>query len=240
MKVFSRVPTSSPHGLKLVPTISKKRPKNTSSLKFNAGLKCFDRKLILSNQKIQSLENQIIPSDILELDISQNPFDSFKGFPTLTQLVKLDFRNTHIANCANFPSLPHLEKIYLAGTPLSSKSGHRIALILLVPSLKYIDNQLITSSERELAKNYQPECINLIKTGWIPDFSPPSSSQLKILMEESVINRFKSSSKELPKSSRKSQKVSMKIIPIGAQLDSQIREQEELIVKLQEQLNIYL
>ena len=137
----------------------------------------FGTSLFMSNKGLTSFSQLSFNHELKEINLSNNEFIDFYGFPTLPNLTLLDLSKNPIASLKGFPSFPKLDAIVLKGTPVSRNEYYRIGLILLCPSIKIIDGTFVTLNERQLAKKYPSECRNLIRVGWNPKYPPPNPSE---------------------------------------------------------------
>jgi hypothetical protein len=87
--------------------------------------------------------------------------------------------DTEILDFRNFPLLKNLEIISLRNTPVMTNPQARTALIIIcAPSLRIVNDEVITSFERKFASMYPPECAAMIRAGWMPIVPPPKKEEL--------------------------------------------------------------
>lgn len=132
--------------------------------------------------KLNSVGQVEIYDFTTDLILSNNPLSSLDGCPQLESLQTLDLVNTNIATLRGFPPLPNLTSINVQGTPFSKNVTYRTALLILYPTLKFIDGSLVRNSERNYAENYGPKVATLVRNGWIPSIKPPNNREADELL----------------------------------------------------------
>ncbi|OHT04980.1 hypothetical protein TRFO_27428 [Tritrichomonas foetus] len=141
----------------------------------------FADQIVHVKQQLFSLTSLKIGPNTKMLDVSNNELVDFKGLPSLQRLTRLVVSNNNIATLFNLPPLPMLRTIEIDNTPFVSQEYYRISLILMCPSLHKINGELVKPSERKVAKEYLPECVNLLRTGWVMKYPPPSQEQIIVM-----------------------------------------------------------
>jgi hypothetical protein len=123
--------------------------------------------------------------------LSNNPIQTFFGFPPIATLTHLEMDQTKIRDFRGFPVLPNLISISFLDTPVIAHSQVRIAVLLITNSnLRYINGDLVSGSERRLAKLYPPECSALVRGGWMPSIPPPTYPEISVIHNEIAENRY--------------------------------------------------
>jgi len=167
------------------------------------------------------------------------------GCPNLSHLQTIDLSQNPLSSLKGFPTFKSLQTINVEKTPFAKHQYYRIALIILCNSLRVINGDRITASERNVAHQYSSEFIGLIRSGWIPTYPPPKAEQMSKIRAEissqltaSVIHRdrplFKTAN-----SRRSVKKQSILFSEEIAQQNAEIEELEKEIAELQQQHNVH-
>ena len=130
------------------------------------------------DQELLSFTDLKIDPKTKYLDVQHNCLVDFKGLPSLQMLEELNCSYNDIQNLYCFPPLPKLKKIECAHTPFSATECYRIALLLICPSLHSIDKEMVKTCERRVAKEFNSECVHLLRSGWILRYPPPTRDQI--------------------------------------------------------------
>lgn len=126
-----------------------------------------------------------IPDDIKKIDFRRNELISFIGMPNLKFLQLLNVSDIPIENLRGFQAPPSLSEISLLGTPLAAKPNFRISIVALCgASLRLINGERVTASERQLASLYGGPYEDLIRAGWDMQYPPPKGTELRAIREQ--------------------------------------------------------
>ena len=196
---FSRAPSS--HGAIIRPAARRPSPYRTSKPVEEISAKTatakrqktapssFDDRIIMINKKLSSFSELEYDPNVRAIDVQKNQINSFLGLPSLKELESLDISYTGISNFSGFPILPKLRAITLTNTPLASNRNVRIALIILVgQSLRLINGERISASDRRFAASYPPETPTLLHLGWEITPQPPSASDVQKILKKLTNN----------------------------------------------------
>jgi hypothetical protein len=67
----------------------------------------------------------------------------------------------------------------MTDTPFSKNQFYRLSLLLLFgKSLRSIDGERISGTERQIAASYPPGCDALVRAGWVATYPPPRPADL--------------------------------------------------------------
>jgi hypothetical protein len=183
------------------------------------------------NKSLSSLSSISLPPNIKTLNVESNEIVDFVGFVPSPQLEALQLAGNPIVSLRGIPPLPKLTSIDVSKTPFARGQFYRIALLILFgKTLRVIDGERISGSERSLAASYPPGSDALIRAGWTVTYPPPERADLPRITS-SLAGRI---SRERPTAT--SQKVTPMIIkkprPQSKLMDERIRLQEEEMQKL--------
>ena len=187
-------------------------------------------------QKLLSLTSLKIDPKTKILDIEHNSITDFRGLPSLQHLLKLNVADNPIESLLNLPPLPMLREIKIDNTPFSGQEYYRIALILACPSLHKIDGQLVTNAERRISKEFHPDCVNLLRAGWVMKYPPPKPDQIPSMKRKLAKSLIKKAPKKNDDNPPKA--IFRSSIKQSVMLNKQIKFQEEEIEKLWKDINI--
>lgn len=155
-----------------------KSNRNNQTIEFES----FGSNVIYVKRRLKHLSQLKFQQNARFVDLRSNCFIDFTGMQSSSSIEKLDVSDNPIESLRNFPSLPHLQEINVSRTPFSQHDFYRIAIILVCgQSLRKINGELISASERNLAKSYSRECESLIKAGWILTYPPPKPSEISTI-----------------------------------------------------------
>ena len=232
MNKFSRSPKLS--GTAMRPVSRRKPAQKPAPTERDIRGKIFDGRLIAVNAGITNFK--LLPtSGYTELVLDKNMISSFQGFPPLSTLKKLSVNGAGFTDFRFFPTLPALESISLKGSPVMSHPYARIALIILCPSLKTINDDGITNPERTLARSYPSGCQLVIRSGWMPTIPPPSADEI-----EGIVTRLVEEKRTVHISRQiedaKDVNAPQARVKLSDWLQRQIREQELRIEKLTKEI----
>jgi hypothetical protein len=149
------------------------------------------------------------------------------------------------------PALPRLVSIDVAKMPFARGQFHRVALLILFgKSLRVIDGDRISGSERQLAAAYPPGCDALIRAGWVVTYPPPDRADLpritaslagKMLRERAapvIVRRPRPQSKVMDETIRLQEQEMQRLIADIAKVQrSKTRQKEPIIVFIFSKLN---
>lgn len=134
---------------------------------------------------LKSFSDIEIPSDVTKINFKKNEIQSFAGMPLLSRLQSLDISDNPITSLRGLHTLPKLTEISLLRTPYASKENFRIALLALCgPSLKKINEQRVSASERQLAGLYKGPYEELLRAGWDLKYPPPKGAEIKAIKQK--------------------------------------------------------
>lgn len=151
--------------------------------------------IIHTHQGLESFNDLSIPNSTKTLTVQYNKLTNFKGFPSLLKLEKLDVSHNPIESLLEIPNLPSIKTINVSYTPFSNTEFARISLLLLFGStLRTINGEGIQSTEVRIAKEYPPDCVHLVRAGWIVTYPPPNPQEIlriKKKLSKNFSARFK-------------------------------------------------
>ena len=130
-----------------------------------------------SNKNISNIFDIEIPENSIKLFLNNNPLISLNGL-NLKKLKFLDISNTLIENLKNFPLFPNLNQINCFNTPFSENKMFKIALLIIFPNIKIINNLIIEKIDIDISKDYPKETYSLILHGWIPTLQIPTENEI--------------------------------------------------------------
>ena len=230
---FNRTP--SVHKVEIKPTPRRQSPYNRKTIENEVEEKkskpkktlppSFSDSLILIKKNINSFSEFEITSDIKHLILKQNEIETFRGFPSLSNLETLDLSENPLKSFLHFPILPHLHTINISNTPLALNPHYKIAILILIGnSIRIINNERITASDRAIAKTYPTEVINLLRSGWDIKFPAPKKEDLTIIITELSKNQ---------KKNQKNNEIKNNTISIKKQtlIINEILEKQEIEIK---------
>jgi hypothetical protein len=186
---------------------------------------------VFVKKSLQNLSSMNLPPNIKTLNVANNQIVDFVGFAPSPQLESLQLSRNPIASLRGIPPLPKLTSIDLSETPLARTQFYRVALLILFgKSLRVIDGERISGSERQLAASYPPGSDALVRAGWTVTYPPPERADLPRITA-SLAGR---TSRE--RGSAAPQKAAPMIVkkprPQSKVMDETIRLQEEEMQKL--------
>ena len=235
MKKFSRSPGSSQTGIR---PATKKRvlSQRTPPTEQDITGKLFDKRLIAVNSGMVSLKGLPV-TGVEELMLDHNHISTFVGFAPIPSLKRLSINGANFSDFRAFPKLPSLEYISLKGSPVMSHPQARIALIILCPALKTINDQAVTGCERQLAKMYPAKCTSSIRAGWMPTIPPPKEDEIENINRRMAELRWQNHKKEQSQVVKVLKEPAMKILQ-SESLDQQIEAQEMEIERLEREIKL--
>ena len=209
----------------------------------------FNDRIVMINKKLLSFSELEYDSHIKSIDVKRNQISTFLGLPSLKELESLDISDNQIKNFSGFPSLPKLRAISLTNTPLTLNRNFRIALILLVgSSLRLINGERISASERRFAASYPSESVTLLHLGWDISGQPPPATEVPHIMAKltsttvssshrrsSSISRSASTSRSSSRMSTSSRR-SLVTKKLSEAVSSRLTQQEEEKKKLRKRI----
>jgi hypothetical protein len=151
---------------------------------FSAHL-CLDT-LVLNDRGIENRQLKNLPfgSEVKTVLLRENLIESFAGMPSSATLENLDLSGNPLLNLRGFPHFPHLISISVWNTPFGKCSSHRLALLLVCPSLRKINGIGVSPQEKRHAEAFPSDCINLVRAGWTGASTIPSEAQLRIIRRQ--------------------------------------------------------
>lgn len=138
----------------------------------------FANKLFHKKRELTSFANLLIHPGTREIDVSSNLITDFNGLPGLKDLETLNVANNRIESFQGFPHFTHLAKITVTGNPVAKNDYHRIALLMICPTLKVINGEYVSPNEMKIVKEYPKECVALVRAGWQIKYPPPKPGDL--------------------------------------------------------------
>ena len=238
---FSRAPSS--HSAVIRPAARRPSPYRTSKpmteleanntifQKTKAKNPTFDDKIIMINKRLTSFSELEYESTTRSVDVKKNQIKSFLGLPALKELESLDISYNPITNFSGFPHLPKLRAITLTNTPLVSNRNYKIALIILVGStLRLINGERISASDRRFAASFPAETPTLLHLGWDISGQPPSPAEVpKIIANLTTITAAARPSISSVRKQRKASVTKKLSVSVSSKLSQQ--EEEKRILK---------
>jgi hypothetical protein len=143
--------------------------------------------LNLSRQSINSelLPKILLGSDVKRLLLSYNSIDTLFGLRPSDALEALDVSgNRLLKNLLGFPKFPQLKSIAVQKTPFAQSTTHRIACILVCPTLTQIDGFKVSPEEKKFAKSFPQGSASLIRAGWTCTPSPPAPQEIRVIRRQ--------------------------------------------------------
>lgn len=138
----------------------------------------FSNKIIHPKKELTSFANLLIHQSTREIDVSRNWITDFNGLPSLNHLETLNVSNNRIESFQGFPHFTHLAKITITGNPVARNEYHRIALLMICPTLKVINGDYVSPNELKIVKEYPRECASLVRAGWQIKYPPPKAEDI--------------------------------------------------------------
>ena len=216
--------------------------------KSQAVKKPMKHKLVLPNNRVSSIDkvfgdktdysacglttvsNIEIPPETKHLVLDDNPFRALDNFPNLPSLLTLSIANTGFETFRGFPVFESLTEIDIRGTPECKVPNYKSALLILIPTLKKINGDIVTSNERRLADSFNSRTPVLLRNGWQPSFRPPTEEETdRILTRLIAMNKNKYGSRPTSKANASHAYATT----VSEKYERMIREREEEIERLQ-------
>ena len=144
----------------------------------------YSNKIIHPRKELDSFANLLIHQNTREIDVSGNLLTDFNGLPSLRHLETLNVSKNKILSFQGFPHFTHLTNINVTGNPVAKNEYHRIALLIICPSLKVINGEYVRPNELSIVKTYPRECSELLRAGWQLKYPPPKQSDIPKLKKE--------------------------------------------------------
>jgi hypothetical protein len=139
----------------------------------------FGAHAVFTNKGLQNLSSIPLPPNIKTLNLENNQLVDFVGFIPSAHLEVLKLAGNPITSLRGIPPLPKLSSIDMSATPFSRQQFYRVSLILLFgKSLRTIDGERISGTERQIAASYPPGCQALVRAGWVVTYPPPKPADL--------------------------------------------------------------
>jgi hypothetical protein len=223
---------ATPHRAPSVSTLSSA----SSARRSASALECptFGAHAVFAGKSLQNLSSILLPPNIKALNVERNLLTDFAGFVPSAHLEVLKASHNPITSLRGIPPLPKLASIEISDTPFARNQFGRVALVILfAKSLRLIDGDRITNTERQIAASYPPGTDSLLRAGWIATWPPPPPADLpKItaaLAEKLVANRTATQTRAVPVIARRAK-------PQSKLLDEALRKQAEELAKLEENI----
>jgi hypothetical protein len=139
----------------------------------------FGTNAIFVNRSLHSLSSISLPPNIKLLNVERNQIQDFIGFTPTASLETLKISDNPIASLRGMPILPKLVTIEISQTPFAKQQFYRVALLILFgKSLRLIDGERISGTERQIAGSYPAGTDALVRAGWTVTYPPPSPQEL--------------------------------------------------------------
>lgn len=190
--------------------------------------------IIHTNQSLSTFNDLNIPSSTRTISVSHNNLTNFNGFPSLSKLETLDVSFNPIESLLEIPILPSIKSINIDQTPFANTELCRISLIILFGgTLRKINGEGIKSSEIKVAKEFDKDCVHLIRAGWIATYPPPN--------QQEIVKIKKKLSKNLSSRNRKRKEVKPAITIRASEhqsawcqrkIEAQNREMNQLLAEI--------
>ena len=142
----------------------------------------------LSNLNVHSIKDIEMPANCYKIMLRFNPISSLEGLKQNSRIEYLDIRNTEVDDLYGAPDMANLKEILVSQTPFSRKHNYKTALLIIYPSLKRIDGELVSQAERNLAASFSEPSTLLVKNGWIPTLRPPTMGEIEQIRQELLKN----------------------------------------------------
>jgi hypothetical protein len=119
----------------------------------------------------------------IDIDLSDNALWSFESFGTHEQLRVLDVSRNDIESFLGLTKQRKLERLLLAGNPITRNPHYRIMALLTVGfSLKVIDDQPVELVELERARQLGPNAALAVSCGWKLDLLPRDDAEFHAII----------------------------------------------------------
>jgi hypothetical protein len=143
----------------------------------------FGSHAVLVKKSINSLSALVLPPNIKLVNVDSNVITDFLGFRPPSHLETLIVSNNPIASLQGIPPMSHIRSITMQDTPFAKHPFYRIALVILFGrSLRVIDDDRISQSERDIAAAYPVGTTDLLRAGWIIKYPPPAVQEIVSIM----------------------------------------------------------
>lgn len=234
---FSRVPTNQrTTGSSLTRTSSISRIGSVSHRETVQPSYNFGNKVVHVRKKLASITDLDIPPSTKELTVAHNLLTNLNGLGSAKDLEVLDVSNNKLRSLLNFPYLPKLRSINVQGNiDLMRNEFYRVGLVVLYPTLRMINGDIIRPNELRIAKEYTGEHAALLRAGWQLKYPPPKGIEMrnakKSIAQEMVAREPLHMGRTAPKMSARVPKKQ------SAVLDDQLRRQEDEMMALMEEMN---
>jgi hypothetical protein len=140
----------------------------------------FGSNAVFAGKGLQNLGSIPLPPNIKSLNVERNKIVDFVGFIPSPHLEALNLAGNPIASLRGIPVLPKLASIVMQGTPYSRTQFYRVSLLLLFgKSLRTIDSERISGTERQIAASYPAGSDGLVRAGWIVTYPPPKPADFR-------------------------------------------------------------
>jgi hypothetical protein len=193
----------------------------------------FGAHAVFSAKGLQSLSAIHLPPNIKSLNAENNQIVDFVGFIPSPYLEVLNLANNPIASLRGMPPLPKLTTVNMTGTPFSRTQFYRVSLLLLFgKSVRVIDGERISGTERQIAVSYPQGCDALVRAGWIVSYPPPAPQELRKIttsLAEKVTQKRTPIARAVPVMLRKPKRQSKL-------MDETLKEQEAELAKLEQDI----
>jgi hypothetical protein len=187
-------------------------------------------------KSLQNLGAVILPPNIKSLNVERNQIVDFIGFTPSPHLEVLNISNNPVSSLRGIPPLPKLASIHMIGTPYSRTPFYRVSLVMLFgKSLRTIDGEKISGSERQVSVSYPPGCDALVRAGWIVTYPPPAPRDLgkitaSLAGEPKVARAIVGATRATPMI------VPRKAKPQSKMMDETLRKQEAELARLEKDI----
>jgi hypothetical protein len=168
------------------------------------------------------------------LNAERNQITDFVGLTPSAHLEVLKVSHNPLTSLRGIPPFPRLTSVDLSDTPFARTQFCRVALVMLFgKSLRLIDGERISATERQIAASYPPGSDALLRAGWLITYPPPPQADLQkitaALAGTLVFPRA-------PPAQRASPVIARRPKPQSKLLDETLRQQEAELAKLEEDI----
>jgi hypothetical protein len=183
---------------------------------------------------LQNLASIPLPPNIKSLNVERNHITDFVGFIPSAHLEVLKVSHNPSTSLRGIPPLPKLTSIDISDTPFARNQFYRVALLILfAKSLRLIDGDRISGTERQIAASYPPGSDTLLRAGWTVAYPPPPQADLPKIIA-SLAGKFVVNRTALP--ARTSPVIARRPKPQSKLLDETLKHQAAELAKLEEDI----
>eukprot|EP00906_Rhabdomonas_costata_P005778 RCo008587 len=141
--------------------------------------------LTLRSYGITSLEGLGHQPDLECLHLQGNSIRTFEGLGSQTNLKELRLEDNEIEDYRGAEPQLRLEVLGLEGNPVARHPLYRImALLAFSPNLRRIDNEAVTSDERDVASKLGQGASFAVRHGWLLDLKSRTEAEYRAIVQE--------------------------------------------------------